>query len=80
METIELRKMTRQLCHRLYKGWENDASIYMDMTLFQPFVYNEAAVNRYFDLKNDFSRIMFAIMLADNPIGELQLKLSLIHI
>ncbi len=74
METIELRKMTRQLCHRLYKGWENDASIYMDMTLFQPFVYNEAAINRYFDLKNDFSRIMFAIMLADNPIGELQLK------
>lgn len=84
METIELRqhplcgvalkKMTRELCHELYKDWNNDASIYMDMSLFKPFCYCEDSVNRYFDSKNEPSRIMFVITLGDRPIGELQLK------
>ena len=45
MPTIQLKAMTRELCHELYKHWTNDASIYMDMHLFQPYVYDEAAVN-----------------------------------
>ena len=57
MPTIQLKAMTRELCHELYKHWTNDASIYMDMHLFQPYVYDEAAVNRYFDMKGqDASR------------------------
>ena len=44
MPTIQLKAMTRELCHELYKHWTNDASIYMDMHLFQPYVYDEAAV------------------------------------
>ena len=61
--------MTRELCHELYKHWTNDASIYMDMHLFQPYVYDEAAVNRYFDMKGqDASRRLFAIMLGDKVI------------
>lgn len=75
METIELKKMTRELCHELYKDWNNDESIYMDMSQFKPFSYSVSSVNRYFDLKNDSSRLMFVIMLGDRPIGELQLKL-----
>lgn len=71
---IELKKMTRELCHELYKGWSNDASIYMDMSLFKPYSYNKASVDRYFDSKNEPSRIIFAIMLDGKPIGELQLK------
>ena len=74
MEKLKLQRMTRELCHELYKEWENDESIYMDMSLFKPYVYNEEAVNRYFDAKQDPSRIMFAIMLFGKPIGELQLK------
>ena len=74
MKTIELQKMTRELCHELYKGWSNDASIYTDMSLFKPYSYEKAAVDRYFDSKNETSRILFAIMLEDRPIGELQLK------
>ena len=67
--------MTRELCHELYKHWTNDASIYMDMHLFQPYVYDEGAVNRYFDTKGqDASRRLFAIMLGDKVIGELQLN------
>lgn len=74
METVALKRMTRELCHELYKDWANDASIYEDMSLFKPFCYSEAAVNRYFDSKDVPSRRMFAIMLGDKPIGEVQLK------
>ncbi len=75
MQTIRLKVMTREVCHELYKHWTNDASIYMDMRLFQPYVYDEAAVNRYFDAKGqDASRRLFAIMLGEQVIGELQLK------
>lgn len=66
--------MTRELCHELYKSWENDSAIYMDMDLFKPYGYNKDAVDRYFDAKQDPSRILFAIMRDDRPIGELQLK------
>ena len=74
MKTIELQKMTRELCHELYKGWSNDVSIYTDMSLFKPYSYEKVAVDRYFDSKNEPSRILFAIMLENRPIGELQLK------
>lgn len=75
MQTVYLKTMTRELCHALYRHWTNDASIYMDIDLFRPYVYNETAVNRYFDAKeNDASRRLFAIMLGDRVIGELQLK------
>lgn len=71
---IELRKMTRGLCHELYRGWSNDASIYMDMSLFKPYVYEKESVDRYFDAISEPSCLMFAIMLGETPIGELQLK------
>ena len=38
----------------------------MDMRLFRPYVYDEVAVNRYFDAKGqDASRRLFAIMLGE---------------
>ena len=75
MQTIQLKAMTRELCHELYRRWTNDASIYMDMRLFRPHVYDEVAVNRYFDAKGqDASRRLIAIMLGDTVVGELQLK------
>ena len=44
------------------------------MKLFKPYTYNEDAVNRYFESKQDVSRVVFAIMLDAEVIGELQLK------
>lgn len=74
MYTLELKKMTRDLCHELYKNWENDPSIYGDMSAFSPYVYRTESVDKYFDAKNIPSRVLFAIMLDGIPIGELQLK------
>lgn len=71
---ISLCVMTRALCHELFKNWENDPDIYSDMELFQPYQYDKDAVDRYFDSKQNPSRIVFAIMKAGRPIGELQLK------
>ena len=66
--------MTGELCHELYKSWENDPDICIDMDLFTSYQYNENAVNRYFDSKQNSSRILFDIMRDGRPIGELQLK------
>ena len=74
MNSVSLQPMTRELCHQLYRHWENDESIYMDMSLFKPYAYDEEAVDRYFDTRQEPSRIMFAIMHDGSPIGELQLK------
>ena len=74
MEEISLRVMTRELCHRLFQGWENDPGIYADMERFSAYQYDEAAVNRYFDAKQNGSRVLLAVMKDGAPIGEIQLK------
>ena len=74
MKNISLCIMTRELCRELYKGWENDPAIYMDMDLFTAYEYNEKAVDKYFDSKQSPSRILFAIMKDGKPIGEFHLK------
>lgn len=74
MEDISLRMMTRELCHELFRNWENDPDICMDMALFKPYQYDEDAVNRYFDAKQDPSRILLAVMKDNAPVGEIQLK------
>lgn len=73
-QMIRLEKMTRELCRELYRHWENDPAIYADLSRFGPYHYDEAGVDRYFDAKNEPSRVMFAIMLGNRPVGELQLK------
>lgn len=74
MNEISLCIMTRELCHELFKGWENDPAIYMDMSLFSQYKYDENAVDKYFDAKQNPSRVLFAIVRDGKPIGELQLK------
>ena len=49
MEQISLQLMTRELCHQIYKKWENDDSIYMDMGLFKTYIYDEEKVDKYED-------------------------------
>lgn len=71
---IELKPMTRELCHALFKEWENDPDIYSDMSLFKLFSYTEEYADKYFDSKQKPDRKMFAIMLKDRLIGEIQLK------
>ena len=72
MITIEI--MTRELCNKLYRDFQNDPCIYEDMAKFAPFTYQEAWVNAYFDRQAAKQRIYFAVMLDGQPIGEVLLK------
>lgn len=74
MEKISLCVMTRPLCHRLFQGWENDPAIYMDMDGFASYRYDKDAVDRYFEAKQEPSRVLLAVMRDGEPIGEVQLK------
>ncbi|MBR5111630.1 MAG: GNAT family N-acetyltransferase [Clostridia bacterium] len=74
MEEIRLQIMTRPLCHALFRGWENDPAIYADLSKFAPYRYGPERVDRYFDRLQEPSRVVFAIMLGEKPIGEIQLK------
>lgn len=74
MEEISLCLMTKELCHELFKGWENDPDIYQDTELFTAYNYDENKVNVYFESKQDPSRVLLAIMKNNAPIGEIQLK------
>ena len=74
MKEISLCVMTRELCHELFRGWENDPDIYMDMDRFTVYQYDEKAVDKYFETKQNPSRVLLAIMKDHTPIGEIQLK------
>ncbi len=74
METIALRVMTRPLCQELFRGWENDPAVFAPGQAFEPYVCDEAAVDRYFDARQTPDRVLLAIMLGETPVGEAQLK------
>ena len=44
------------------------------MDLFKAYQYDETSVNRYFDAKQNPSRVLLAIMKGNAPVGEIQLK------
>lgn len=71
---VHLEIMTRQQCHALYREWENDPAIYMDMSLYEPYVYSAERVDRYYDARQEPTRVLFAVIAGSKVVGELQLK------
>lgn len=74
MTEITLAPMTRELFHALYRGFENDPDIYMNMQYYTQYVYNQEKVDERFDSLQTPERVVFAVMLDGAPIGEVQLK------
>ena len=74
MMEITLAPMTRELFHTLYRGFENDPDIYMDMQYYTQYAYNQEKVDERFDSLQTPERVVFAVMLDGAPIGEVQLK------
>ena len=73
MEEITLIPMDRALCHEFYRGFANDPDIFMDMGKFYEFKYDPKWVDDYFDRQASRGRVLFAVMLAGAPIGEVKL-------
>ena len=71
---IRLCKMTKMLARQYFKKFEMDPDLFAEPKKFKPYVYSDetsdARVVRYTQL----GRIYWAIMLEDDPIGELVLK------
>ena len=72
-ETLSMIPMTRERCHEFYREFERDPATFMDMSLFEPFVYDPEWVDRYFDRQQDPGRVLFAVMKGGQPVGEVKL-------
>lgn len=46
----------------------------MDTSRFRPYTYDPAAVDAYFDARQELTRVLLAVMHEGRPIGEVQLK------
>ena len=80
-----LCKMTKRLHCQLFQDFTNDSDICSDMNHFSKFTYCEADVDARWERQKKLNRIHLAIMLGQEPIGEIIIKdldaeLSLIHI
>ena len=70
METVTLQPMSRGMCHEFYKKFQNDPAI----GHYYEYVYSQEIVDRYFDKNQTADRMLFAIMVDDQIVGEIKLK------
>ena len=71
---IYLCKMTKKLNRRLFQDFTNDPDICSDMNRFSKYIYCEADVDARWERQKKLNRIHLAIMLEQEPIGEIILK------
>lgn len=71
---INLCKMTNILVRRFFDGFANDPSVYADAGAMTPYVYSAEAADAYWQRQQSLGRIHLAVMLAQEPIGEVILK------
>ena len=67
---ISLKPMTRQMCHEFYKEFQNDPAI----VHYYEYVYTPEIADRYFDTNSAADRMLVAIMVGDQIVGECKLK------
>lgn len=71
---IYLVKMTKALVRQYFSEFENDPDIFEDASQFHAYHYSDAAADAYWDRQKSRGRIHLAVMLEDEPIGEVILK------
>ncbi len=71
---VQLVPMTRELCRRCFRNFAQDPALFADLSLYRPYVYSDARCDEYFDRQQKLGRVQFAIMIDDEPIGEILLK------
>lgn len=72
--TIYLCKMTKQLSRQFFQEFDNDPDIFQDIRHFTPYVYQESAVDAYWQRQRSLGRVHLAVMREQEPIGEVILK------
>lgn len=71
---ICLIPMTKELCRIYHQAYANDPMLFMDMRRFQPYIYSTEGSDAFFDRQAQLGRIHLAVMLEDEPIGDIILK------
>lgn len=71
---IHLQEMTKELARRYFRQFEMDPALFADIRQFRPYVYSESACDETVERNKRLGRIYWAVMLDDEPIGELVLK------
>ena len=71
---IYLCKMTIGIAKSYYKEFTKDPDTYMDLSKLTPYVYSDEWCERYIDRQISMNHILMAIMLREEPIGEVILK------
>ena len=71
---IRLTFMTPNLCRQYYSKFEADPDLYIDPQKYHPYVYDPEKCDEHFIRYRQLKRIYLAIMLNDEPIGEVILK------
>lgn len=74
MKEISLCVMTRELCHQFFREYESDPAVYEDENQFQPYVYNEKAVDSFYERKQVPGRLELVAVMDGRTIGQVQLK------
>ena len=61
------------MCHEFYKEFQNDPAIYADMSKFSEFVYSPAWADAYFERQQEKGRLLFAVVVDEQMVGEVKL-------
>ena len=70
MSTVSIQPMTREMCHEFYKGFQNDPAI----GHYYEYVYTPEIADSYFERNSVPGKMLFAILVDDQIIGEIKLK------
>lgn len=71
---VRLAPMTPEMYHSYFREYENDPDLFLDKSKFTPYVYSKEKVEQYIQRQVDLKRILLAIMLGDEIVGEIVLK------
>lgn len=74
VNSIYLKPMTKALARRYHQNFVMDPDLFLDPSQFRPFVYSEEYSDRKVERYAQLGRVFMAVMLGDEPIGELVLK------
>lgn len=71
---IRLCAMTKELCRRYHEGFTHDPAMFMDASRVTVYVYSPEHADALWQRQHDLGRIHLAVMLEDEPIGDVVLK------
>ena len=71
---ICLRKMTKELADRYFSYFEMDPILFADPDSFRPYIHSREQSDARVDRYEALGRVYLAVMLDEEPIGEVVLK------